>query len=107
MSRLILALPVLLALAACNQTAPPSQPASSNSFVTSPSFKLPAGSGCGGDISRFRAIIDNDLETGNVGEGVHKSMVAELRQPESLCAAGNEAGARSALAAVKTRHGYH
>jgi hypothetical protein len=102
--------PVLaLGLSACTQTAaPPATPAqrTSASFVTPASFRLPEGQGCSGEIARFRAVQENDLETGHVNQSVYTRIRGEVDQAASLCAAGNDAGARSALAGVKRRHGY-
>ncbi len=108
--RALAAFPALMLLAACNQTTAPQAAPKPNSspvpFVTPSTFSMPNGSGCSGEISRFRAIQDNELETGNVGQKVYDQIRVELRQPESLCASGNDAGARSALAGIKARHGY-
>jgi hypothetical protein len=106
--RAFLVLSAALLLAGCNQTTSPqaSAPAQGTPAPSQPHVKLPAGAACTAEIERFRSIIDSDLETGNVGEKVHAAMVTELRQPESLCAAGNDGGSRAALHTVKARHGY-
>jgi len=108
--RAFLVLSAALLLAGCNQTTSPqaSAPvqASASPAASQPHVKLPAGAACTAEIERFRAIIGSDLETGNVGAKVHASMVSEMRQPESLCAAGNDGGSRAALRTVKARHGY-
>jgi hypothetical protein len=108
-----LALPVLaaLALSACNQSAPtpppqPPQERTSASFVTPSGFRLPEGSGCSGDIARFRAVQDNDLATGHVNQSVYDRIKAEVDQAAAACAAGNDAGARGMLSATKRRFGY-
>lgn len=106
--RAVIAIPALLLLAACNQTtAQRSEPVQRNSFITPSDFKLPEGSGCGGEIARFKAIIENDDQTGNVGDKVYNQMLAEMKQSESLCAAGSDGASRAALESVKARHGYH
>jgi hypothetical protein len=105
-------LPVLLALAGCNQTrteAPVAQPQAqptSASLVTPAGFRLPEGSGCSGDIARFRAVQENDLQTGHVNQRVYDQIRGELDQAAAACAAGNDAGARAQVAAIKRRHGY-
>ncbi len=67
----------------------------------------PAGRhGFAGDIARFRAVQDNDLATGHVNQSVYTRIKGEVDQAAATCAAGNEGGARSALAAIKKRHGY-
>lgn len=104
-------LPALLLLAACNQSAAPppaavqAQPQSA-SLVTPPGFRLPEGQGCASDIARFRAVQDNDLATGHVSQSVYDRIKVELDQAAALCAAGNDAAARGALAGTKRRFGY-
>ena len=101
-------------LSACNQTrspsvappvAPPAQQ-SASSFVTPAGFKLPEGQGCSGDIARFRAVQDNDLQTGHVNKSVYDRIKTEVDQASAQCSAGNDAGARSALSGTKSRFGY-
>ncbi len=109
MNRLVL--PFLLALAACNQTGPESpvaqpQAPQSASLVTPAGFRLPEGSGCSGDIARFRAVQENDLATGHVNRRVYDQIRGELDQAAAACAAGNDAGARAQVSAIKRRHGY-
>jgi hypothetical protein len=104
--------PVFIAvffLAACNQSAPPAAPPAertSASYVTPQGFRLPEGSGCAGEIARFRAVQDNDLATGHVNQSVYNRIKGEVDLAASTCAAGNDAGARGALAGIKKRHGY-
>lgn len=107
-----LLLPALLLIAACNQSAAPqpsparqAQP-QSGSPVTPSDFRLPEGQGCAGDIARFRAVQDNDLATGHVNQSVYDRIRAEIDQAAALCAAGNDAAARAAVAGTKRRFGY-
>jgi hypothetical protein len=101
-----------LSLAACNQTASAPPPATvqaqpqSASLVTPTGFRLPEGQGCSGDVARFRAVQDNDLETGHVNRTVYNSIKAEIDQAAALCAAGNDGGSRAALSATKRKYGY-
>ena len=109
--RSIIILSSLLGLAACTQTTAPVPAAApeqrtSLSYVTPASFKLPEGQGCSGDIARFRAVQDNDLQTGHVNQSVYSRIKSEIDQAASLCAAGNDGGARGALATTKKRYGY-
>ncbi len=100
-----LALPLLLA--ACNQTAAPAPiAASAPSGVTATSFRLPEGTGCAGEVSRFRAVIDNDLATGHVARSVHGRMAGEVDRAGAACAAGRDAEAARMIAATKARFGY-
>jgi hypothetical protein len=106
----VLALP----LAACQQTggagpeaAPAGQPQGTGvSPVTPSTFRLPEGSGCSGEIARFRAVMDNDLATGHVNRSVYDRIIGELNGASSQCAAGNSGGALASLRATKSRHGY-
>ena len=103
------ALLVLAGLAACNQTsAPPSAPApaAASSGVTTPGFRLPEGTGCGGEIARFRAVLANDLETGHVGRTVHERIGGELDQAAGICSAGRDGEAQRLVSATKQRYGY-
>ena len=46
-------------------------PACAQSPVTPPSFQMPGGSGCAGEIARYRAVQDNDLAMGHVAKSVY------------------------------------
>lgn len=96
-------------LAACTQSAPQPEPArgpAPASLVTPAGFQLPEGTGCAGEIARFRAVQDNDLQTGHVNRTVHERIKGELDQASATCSAGNDPGARGMLAATKRRYGY-
>ncbi|HMN72630.1 MAG TPA: hypothetical protein PKA55_12265 [Rhodoblastus sp.] len=101
----------LLALASCNSSpapqavaAPPQQRVVSP--LTPPGFKLPEGAGCTGAIARYRAVVANDHDTGNVGEGVYKQIESEISGASAACAAGRDGEAMRLLAASRSRHGY-
>jgi hypothetical protein len=107
--RLVFIACLALPLSACNQsaTAPAPPPErTSASLVTPAGFRLPEGAGCSGDIARFRAVQDNDLQTGHVNSAVYDRIKVEVDQAAAQCAAGNDAGARASLAATKRRFGY-
>jgi hypothetical protein len=109
--RSVLALCGAVALCGCNTASQAPAPqavaqVSMPQYVTRADFRLPEGSGCSSDIARFRAIMDNDLQTGNVNREVHGRVMADLRGPEAACAGGREAEARAALRTVKARYGY-
>jgi hypothetical protein len=99
---------VSLALAACNQTAatPPAPPPGAVPGVTPNTFRMPEGSGCAGDIAQFKAVLKNDVDTGNVGQSVYNRATADLGRAESACAAGRDGEARSLVASTKSRFGY-
>jgi hypothetical protein len=96
----------LLVAAACTQTAAPPAPATPVSGVTPSGFALPAGSGCAGEVSRYRAVMDNDLATGHVNKAVHGRVTAEIDQAAATCGAGRDAEAVRMIAATKSRYGY-
>ena len=98
-----LAAVVALPLAACNQTAA-TAPGSAN--VTPSGFNLPSGSGCGGEISRYRVVMSNDLATGHVNQSVSNRVDREIAQAEAACSAGRDAEALRMVNATKARHGY-
>ena len=106
------ALPGLLfaaALAGCNSPAPAPEaatPAAASIRVTPPGFKLPAGSGCSGEIARYRAIQDNDLAMGHVAQSIYDQIRAEIGAAETTCAAGRDAQARAMILSSRQRHGY-
>lgn len=95
-----------LPLAACNQTAsgPASTPASMS--TTPSSFRMPEGSGCRGEIARYRAVMSNDLATGHVNQSVYTRVEREIEQAEAACAAGRDAEAQRMIQTTKARHGY-
>lgn len=98
----------LLALGACQTTseAPAAKPEPRGVSITPSNFKLPEGSGCSGDIARFRAIQANDLETGHTTRAVYDQIEAEMKKAEGMCATGNSGGASAYVRATKSRFGY-
>jgi hypothetical protein len=91
-----------LLLAGCNQTAAPPPSAA----ATPSSARLPEGSGCAGDIAQFKAVLKNDVDTGNVGQSVYTRASADLGRAETACAAGRDGEARALVASAKSRFGY-
>jgi hypothetical protein len=98
-----LAAVVALPLAACNQTAA-TAPGGAN--VTPSGFNLPSGSGCGGEIAQYRAVMSNDLATGHVNQSVYNRVDREIAGAEAACSAGRDAEALRMVNATKARHGY-
>jgi hypothetical protein len=94
-----------LALAGCNQTSAPG-PSAATPGVTPSGFAMPAGSGCTGEIGRYKAVVDNDLATGHVNRSVHARIAAELDRASASCAAGRDAEAVRMVTATKSRYGY-
>ncbi len=95
---------VALPLAACNQTA--STPPAASASVTPSSFRMPEGSGCKGEVDRYRAVMSNDLAMGHVNQSVHTKVEREISQAEAACAAGRDAEAARMIQATKSRYGY-
>jgi len=98
----------VLTLAGCNSSAPPPQgSAPQTRAATTPStFSMPQGGGCGGEIARYKAVIDNDHSTGNVNDSVWKQIEGEIASASAACSSGNEPQALGLLRASKSRHGY-
>jgi hypothetical protein len=100
-----------LALSACNSTKAPQQQVvaqepSRARLVSDPNFKLPEGTGCSGNVNRFRAIIDNDLETGHTTKTTHTQMSAEVDRAAITCSSGNDTSARSIISSTRAKFGY-
>jgi hypothetical protein len=107
------ALAFCLWLAACNQetpapsaqaAAPPSGYATQS--FTPQGFALPGGAGCGGDVARFRAVMSNDYQTGNVKLSVYRQISDEIDRADHLCASGQSAQASALIRSTKSRFGY-
>ncbi|MCJ2013911.1 hypothetical protein [Methylobacterium sp. J-076] len=67
---------------------------------------LPAGSGCGPEIARTRAIVASDVATENLNKAVGDRFDADLARAADECAAGKSGEALHLLAAAKGRYGY-
>jgi hypothetical protein len=74
--------------------------------VTPPSFQMPGGAGCTGEIARYRAVQENDLAMGHVAKSVYAQIKREIDAAEKMCAAGQDAKATAMIHASETRHGY-
>jgi hypothetical protein len=109
--RFFLIFVALVAAAGCTQTAGPSPapaPAATSAAagVTPSTFRLPEGSGCAGEVGRYRAVMENDLETGHVTRAVHDRVVLEIDRAASACSAGRDAEAIRMIHATKAKFGY-
>ena len=93
-----------LALAACNQSTPRAPDAVAPPVAAAPA--LPGGAGCSTSVSTFRALIDSDLQVGHTTKSVHAQVTQEINAAAQMCAAGNDQGARAAISASRSRHGY-
>ena len=91
--------------------APPPQAAArpqgyASERYTPPGFALPSGDGCRGDVARFRAVMSNDYQTGNVNLSVYRSVTSEIDQADHVCAAGDGGRASAMIRATKSKFGY-
>ena len=108
---LVCAAAAALLLAACNSNAPAPQasapaPSSAPAGVTPSSFRLPEGSGCAGDVARWKAIQDNDLATGHVSKSVYDRIQNDIAQASAACQAGRDSEASAMVRASRVRNGY-
>jgi hypothetical protein len=113
MPNLFFRLAVLAIVASCVQQAPAPAPQAAarpqgyaTERYTPPGFALPGGEGCRGDVRRFRAVMSNDYQTGNVNLSVYKSITAEIDQADQVCASGDAARASAMIHATKAKFGY-
>lgn len=102
---------LVLALAGCNTAAPPATPAPGAyaglpAGVSPPGFRLPEGAGCTGAIARWKAIQENDLATGHVGQSVFDRIQKDISQASAACEAGRDAEAQAMVRASRARNGY-
>jgi hypothetical protein len=74
--------------------------------VAPPDFKLPEGSGCSGDIARYRAVQDDDLAMGQIAQSVYNQIHVEIEAAARACAAGHDKEASAMILASRKRHGY-
>jgi hypothetical protein len=81
-------------------------PAAAQSPVTPPDFQMPGGSGCAGEIARYRAVQENDYRSGNEAKSVYAQVKREIDAAERMCEAGQEAKASVMIRASQARHGY-
>jgi hypothetical protein len=97
-----------LSLAACQTATAPRAPSPEQAptGVTPNTFRMPTGSGCAGEVDRFQAVMDNDLQIGHTTKGVHTRVSAEIDTARKSCVAGNEAGAISQIRATRAKFGY-
>ncbi len=69
-------------------------------------FRLPQGTGCAGDVARWKAVQDNDYASGNIGLKVYHQIAAEIDRADAACKAGQDAAASAMVRDSKRRHGY-
>jgi hypothetical protein len=109
MKSALMAAVAALTLAGCNAAAPPPSAAAPTpgSIVVAPSdFKMPQGSGCAGEIARYRAVQDDDLAMGQIAQSVYDQIHGEIAAAAQVCASGRDGEARGMIMASRKRHGY-
>lgn len=85
---------------------PPWQQTGAAPGVTPTNFRLPEGAGCAGDVARWRAIQDNDLNTGHVSRSVYDRIKVDIDSASAACAAGRSGEASAMVRASRVRNGY-
>jgi hypothetical protein len=102
-----------LVLGACVQQAPAPQaqaaarpPGYASERYTPAGFALPGGEGCQGDVARFRAVMSNDYQTGNVNLSVYRRITSEIDDADHVCAAGDAARASGMIRTTRSKFGY-
>ena len=98
-----------LALAGCNASSPPPSAAAPapGSLVVAPSdFRMPEGSGCAGEVARYRAVQDDDLAMGQIAQSVYDQIHGEIAAAAQACSGGRDGEARAMIMASRKRHGY-
>ena len=75
------------------------------SVVTPPDFRMPGGSGCAGEIARYRAVMENDDASGNVAQSVYARSDARSRRPRASARRARTQG-DAMIHASQIRHGY-
>jgi hypothetical protein len=113
---MILAFAMPLALAACNSAGtsapaasaapPPGAYANLPAGVSPSGFRLPSGTGCSAEVARWKAIQDNDLNTGHVSKSVYDQIARDIEQASAACQAGRDAESQGIIRASRARHGY-
>jgi hypothetical protein len=105
----LLAALAALMLGGCNSSGPAPSAAAPTpaSIVVAPSnFQMPQGSGCAGEIARYRAVQDDDLAMGQIAQSVYNQIRGEIASAAQTCSAGRDEEARAMILASRKRHGY-
>jgi hypothetical protein len=97
-----------LALAGCKSSSPVASnaPEPGVAQVAAHGDMLPQGGGCSGEIARYRTVMKNDFDTGNVNKSVYAQFQGEITRAEAACSAGRDGEAIGLVRSSKVRHGY-
>ena len=64
------------------------------------------GGGCSGEIDRYKTVMKNDFDTGNVNKSVYAQFQSEIARADAACSAGRDSEAIGLVRSSKARHGY-
>jgi hypothetical protein len=64
------------------------------------------GGGCSGEIARYKTVMKNDFDTGNVNKSVYSQFQSEIARADAACSAGRDGEAIGLVRSSKARHGY-
>ncbi|MBV9393842.1 MAG: hypothetical protein JOZ84_05455 [Methylobacteriaceae bacterium] len=92
-----------LALAGCKSASPIAGNAPETGVAQ---FASHAGSGCSDEIARYKAVMKNDFDTGNVNKSVYSQFQSEIARADAACSAGRDNEAIGLVRSSKARHGY-
>jgi hypothetical protein len=93
-----------LALAGCKSASPIANNAPETG--TAQFASQGAGGGCSGEIDRYKTVMKNDFDTGNVNKSVYAQFQSEIGRAEAACSAGRDSEAIGLVRSSKARHGY-
>ena len=92
-----------LALAGCKSASP----IASNAPETGAAHLASHGGGaCSDEIARYKAVMKNDFDTGNVNKSVYSHFQSEIARADAACSAGRDSEAIGLVRSSKARHGY-
>jgi hypothetical protein len=92
-----------LALAGCKSASP----IASNTPETGVAqFASHGGGGCSDEIARYKTVMKNDFDTGNVNKSVYSQFQSEIARADAACSAGRDSEAIGLVRSSKARHGY-
>ena len=91
-----------LALAGCKSASP----IASNAPETGVAQLASHGGGCSDEIARYKTVMKNDFDTGNVNKSVYSQFQSEIARADAACSAGRDSEAIGLVRSSKARHGY-
>jgi hypothetical protein len=96
-----------LALAGCKSASPVASNAPEPGVAQFASHgDMPQGGGCSGEIARYKTVMKNDFDTGNVNKSVYAQFQSEIARADAACSAGRDGEAIGLVRSSKARHGY-